>query len=354
MTIIFGGQGVSPTLRGQASNVFALQAGQVRLIPAGTWRVTTGNLTCIQEFDPITGIWRGIGNGPAETSTYVNSDGVNFRVANQSGCVVGAELTAAGSGYVVAPTITPSAGSAVFTVLLGGLVSTSVSVTNGGTNYIYPPQVFIDAPAAPGVQAVAKCAISAGSVTGVTIIDQGAGYTNVPNITFVNDPRDTTGGNASAVAALTGTGTVSAILVTDHGNPVANNSTTQPTLTVSTGSATALAIMNWTIQSYTVTSAGSGYVGSVEVVALGTGFPAAAAAYTNPTTQSRLVKTRRAEILGALATTALTATGQTVINGGIYSGSNVAGYVAGFATGSAALPAFTFGGGDDVVTILAN
>lgn len=353
MTIIFGGQGVQPTLRGQASNVLALQAGQVRLIPAGTWRIVTDGFCCVQEFDPITGIWRGIGNGPAEVSTYVNSDGVNFRIANQTGCIVGVELTVAGSAYVTAPVVTAST-AAAFTVLLGGLVSTAVSVTNGGTNYVYPPQVFIDAPAAPGVQATATATIAAGAVTGVTIIDQGAGYTNVPNITFVNDPRDSTGGNASAVAVLTGSQTVSAVLVTDHGNPVAANQTTQPALTFSTGSAAGLAIMDWTIQSYTVTSAGSGYVGGVAVMALGSGFPSALPAYTNPTTQSKLVKTRDASILGALALTALTATGQNVINGGVYAGSNVTGIVAGFSNGSAALPAFTFGGAGAVAVILAN
>lgn len=358
MTIIFGGQGVQPTLRGQASNVYSLQAGQVNLIPAGTWRVTVDGFSSIQEYDPITTIWRGIGNNPSTVGEYVNSDGVNYRVANQTGCIVGVLVTNGGSGYTSAaiPQFTSTTG-ANFTEILGGTVSATVSVTNGGTNYVYPPVVFIDAPASPGVQATAQATISAGAVTAVTVIDQGAGYTNVPNITFLNDPRDTTGGGASAVAALTGAGTVTAVLVTDHGNPVANNTTTPPTLTVSAGSAAGTAIMDWTIQSYTVTSTGSGYVGAVQVQALGTGFPGTSPQTTNPTIQSKLVRTRLAQIIGAVATTNLTATGQNVVDGGIYSGNNVTGIVYGYAGGaasSAALPAFTFGGASAVAMVLAN
>lgn len=357
MTIIFGGQGVQPTLRGQPSNVFSLQAGQVRLIPAGTWRVQVDGFSSVQEYDPITTIWRGIGNNPATAGEYVNSDGVNYRVANQTGCIVGVLLTTAGSAYVTAPTVTAASGAAVFTTILGGTISATVSVTNGGTNYVYPPLVFFDAPAAPGVQATGKSIISAGAVTSVTVVDQGAGYTNVPNISFINDPRDTTGGNASAVATLTNSGAVTAVLVTDHGNPVAANSTTAPVLTFSSGSAAGTAIMDWTIQSYTVTSAGSGYVGAVQVQALGSGFPATSSINTNVTIQSKLVRTRLAQIIGALSSTALTATGQTVIDGGIYAGSNVTGIVMGYSGGaasSAALPAFTFGGADSVAVILAN
>lgn len=328
MTNVFGGSGVSAGLRGLASNQISLQAGNSYIVPAGTWMLKGGAYCAVQQKDPVLNIWGAIGSdgvtpgsgslaaGGAER--WVHSDGVNCRISNQTGCLVGALITNAGTGYTSAPTAAASGGSAVFSCIVGGAVNTSVTVTNGGTNYAYAPIVTFDAPPTGGIPATGYCAITSGAVSSVTIVNQGAGYSSAPQVYFTPDPRDTTGSGAAATTVLTGSGTVTGILVTDHGTAV----TSLPTISFSGGggsSVAATAIMCWTITAYVVATAGSGYLSPVEITGLG-GFPATAAAYTNPSTQSRLVRTRKASIQAALSTVTITATGQIVDDGGIYTG----------------------------------
>lgn len=351
MGLVYGGQGVVPSARGQATTVISLSAGASELIPAGSWGVGTGLYSEVQEMDPVTGIWRNIGNDAGTTFRWLNSDGVNFRVANQTGCVVGALVITAGAGYTSAPVITDNGGTATYQAIIGGAINTSVTIANGGRNYTYPPIIQIAAPAAPGVQATATCTISAGAINAVTIVDQGAGYTSAPVISVLNDPRDTTGTGAQLTCLTTGAGTVTAVVVTNHGTPV----TSVPALTFTgggfTSTAAATAIMCWTVTALTVTSAGSGYVGNVLVTALG-GFPTTAPSYVNPTIQSKLVRQRPAYIGAGLTAGAISTGGNTIYDGGIFPGTPT-GYVSGFATGSAALPGFTLGGVTDVILLIA-
>lgn len=349
---VYGGQGVTGSLRGQATNNFSLQAGEVALIPSGQWYYSGGKYCTLQEYDIITGIWRDVG-ADYPSNRVIRSDGVNFRVANQTGCVIGALLTNAGSGYTSAPSVTDATSGATYKAILGPVVNTSVTVTNGGTNYVYPPQVVISAPPQPGVQATGYATISGGAVTAVTIDNQGAGYTVKPTITFVNDPRDTTGSGAAATATTTGAQTIGAIVVTDHGKPV----TSIPSITVSGGggaSGAATCIMCWALTAYTVTGSGTGYTGTVEVTGLG-GFPATSPAYTNPSTQSGLLKTRRASILAAYSTTFanITATGQTVYDGGMYAGVPSALVIATTPPTTAAALSFAVGGLNDSYRLFA-
>lgn len=351
MGMVYGGQGVVPSARGQNTTVMSLSAGQSEIIPAGSWIVGTGLYSAVQEYGPTTGIWRNIGNDSGSTCKWVNSDGVNFRVTNQTGCAVGALVTTAGAGYTSAPTITDNGGTATYQAVVGGAVNTSITIANGGRNYTYPPQIQFEAPGNPGVHATATCTISAGAINAVTVVNQGAGYTNAPVISVINDPRDTTGTGASLTCVLTGSGTVTAVLVTNHGTPV----TSVPTLTFSGGGSTsgaaATAIMCFTTTAYTVTSAGSGYVGNVLVTGLG-GFPTTAPSYTNTYIQSLLVRQRPAFIGAALSGVAITATGQTIYDGGIFPGVPT-GYVGGFGSGSAALVSFAVGGVTDTVLLIA-
>ena len=356
MGLVYGGQGVVPSARGQATTVLSLSAGQVSVIPAGSWGVGTGLYSSLQEFDPVTGIWRNIGNDAGTTFRWINSDGVNFRVANQTGCVVGVLVTTAGAGYTSAPVVTDSASNstATYQAVVGGAVSTSTTIANGGTSYTFPPQIVISAPGNPGVQATATCTISAGAVSTVTIVNQGAGYTSVPTISVINDPRDTTGKNAVITGTLTGSGTITAVLVTNHGSP----QTSVPTLTFTGGGYTTVAagtaIMNWTTTSLVVTSAGSGYVGNVLVTGLG-GFPSTAPSYTNTYIQSLLVRQRPAYYGAVLTGTGISSTGYTLYDGGIFPGVPT-GYVQGYtgiAATSAAQISFNCGGVTDTVLLIA-
>lgn len=323
---LFAGPGVTPSLRGLATNVFTLQAGEVFTIPAGWFSPKPGRYTVLQEYDPITTIWRSIGAGPSSAHMeLMYSDGTNYRFANQTGCCVAARVVVAGSGYTSAPTCTAGSGSSIWRCIVGGAVSTSVTVSNGGSNYTYPPTVLFSAPPTPGVQATGYCTLTSGAVSSVTITDQGAGYSSPPTISFINDPREgvnsvTQGFNAAAVATLTGAGTVTAVVCLDHGTAL----TSVPALTISGGggsNATAVAIMNFTLTAYTISgnSSGAGYFGSVLISAFG-GYTTSTAAYTNPTIEQSPYRGRQALIVGALTGSALTVTGQSVSDGGSYPG----------------------------------
>jgi len=316
----YGTAGVYPTPRGQPSNVWTLQAGAARLIPPGTWNLALGLYSALQEYDPIQNQWVNCG-GTDTTLRSVNSDGNNYRAVNQQGCVVGASVTTAGSGYTSVPTVAASAGSATMTVLVGGAVSTTVSVTSAGAGYTYPPLIFLDPPA-NGLQATGYSTLSSGTLSSITIDNQGAGYTNVPNIYIIPDPRDTGPTTpAVAVASLTGSQTVTGITVQNFGTPL----TTIPTLTFTGGggsSAAATVIMVRSIGAYVVSAGGSGYSGTVIVSAVGNG-GVASPANTNPKWTTNLVRTRNAQIVAALGTSqGLSATGQTVLDGGIYGASS--------------------------------
>lgn len=355
---LFAGPGVTPSLRGLTTNVVNLQPGQVYTVPPGWFYAKTGKYTTLQEFDPITTCYRGVGAGPTDGFMEFNySDGNNYRLANQTGCAVGARVTVAGSAYTSRPTVAASAGNSIWLPIIGGLVNTTVTVTNGGVSYTYPPQVLFAAPPSPGVQATGYCTISAGAVTSVTVTDQGAGYISPPTIQFINDPREgvngvTAGYNASAIATLTGAGTLAALLCLDHGTPL----TSLPTLTITGGggaSGAGIVIMDWTVTSYSIipSSSGAGYSGNVLISAYG-GFTTSPAAYTNPTIEQNLLKGRSAQIIAALSGAALTTAGQSVQDGGIYPG--VPNWISQFNTPptTAAFVTLNVGGVQDVSILL--
>ena len=337
MPIQFGGPGVTPSLGQLVSTEVTLQSGSVWCPPAGRWAVKPGSYTAWQEYDPITGTWNVAGGGTASGNygggkggvETVFCDGSNYRFANQTGCPVGASVTTAGTGYSTTspPTWTVGAGGAVFRSVIGGAINTSVSVTAGGSGYTYPPLVIFSAPPPGGVPATGYCTLSAGAVSTVTVVDQGGGYVNAPTVVFVNDPREgsgagspaaatiTQGTGAAATATLTGAGTLIAVLCTDHGT---GGQTSVPSLTISSGSGAATAIMCWSITAYVIstTTAGSGYVAPIII----SGYDTAPAnsANTNPAISTKLVKTRNAFIVGAISGSGVSATGQVVKDGGIY------------------------------------
>jgi hypothetical protein len=361
MPLFFGGTGVTTDLQGQVTNQITLQAGQVYPLPNNWFEVRTGKYTVIQEYDPILGAFRSPGGGTTVAGMErIKGDGNNYRLANQTGCAVGALLTNGGTGYTSAPTVTASAGGSIWRAIVGGAISTTVTVTNGGSGYTYPPILLIAAPPPGGVQATGYCTLSAGAVSTVTVTDQGAGYASAPIITFQNDPREgvngvATGVNASAIATLTGAGTVTSVICLDHGTPL----TTLPTLAFSGGggaSAAATTIMCWSITAYNIsaTTAGSGYAAPVIISAYG-GFPATSPAYTNVSTQSQLMKGRAGQIIGALSGTALTATGQVVNDGGVYPGAPTF-FAYGFIQGANAVQAVfiapSMGGQTDISVVL--
>jgi hypothetical protein len=150
------------------------------------------------------------------------------------------------------PKVTPSAGGSLWRALIGGAVNSSFTILNGGTNYTYPPLVTFEPPPMPGLQATGYCALTSGVVTSVTLSVAGAGYIHPPALTFQNDPREvsppkdsgiTTGYGASAVATLTGAGTLTGLILLDQGNSVGST----PTLAFSGGAGSGAAATITTI-----------------------------------------------------------------------------------------------------------
>jgi hypothetical protein len=310
---------VNQSLNYMRSNQITLPAGEIFQIPAGTFLVTVGAYSFIQYLDPVSTRWISYDTMQNKT-VQITSDGGNYRLANLTGTPIGANITNAGSGYTngvgtsaTGLTITASAGSSVWTPVVGGAVATTAVSAAAGTNYTYPPQVIVDAPPAGGIQATATCTISSGGVNAVTITNQGAGYSSAPLLTFLNDYRDSTGAGASWTTTLTGSGTLTALYPSNPGTAV----TAVPTFTFSPASSTAAtAVMNFSVTGYTVTAAGTTYtapvvVGSAAEIVGGTSI------LTNPASTTGLTLPRPARILAAINTTTLTAVGYTVVDGGL-------------------------------------
>lgn len=318
----FGGKGVYLGLLGQATNQITLKAGMAWTVPPGPFLLGIGQYSSLQVRDPVTNTF--LPDGPAGAGLrYVESDGTNYRVVNQTGCPIGAIITTAGSGMSASapPTVTASAGGSTWVPIIGGALNTSVTVQQGGQNYTYPPTVVISAPsmgpgvspAGPGLQATAYCTLTNGAVSSVTITNQGAGYQTPPTISFVNDARDTTGSGATAVCTLTGAGTLTGLAVSDFGTPL----TSVPTLTFSAGGSAATVIMDWTVTAATLTNAGSGYVHSsyVRITSTG-GLVGGSSVLTNPLSTTGLFTPRHADIHIATDSSGILQTGQIVQDGG--------------------------------------
>lgn len=318
----YGGQGVYIGLNGQPTDIISLKAGTAFNIPPGTFLLGIGPYSTLQVRDPVTTQF--LPEGPTGPGLrYISSDGTNYRVVNYSGCPIGAIVTTAGSGYSTSapPTVTSSAGGSLWTPIIGGAISTTISITNGGSNYTYPPIVQIAAPSqgpnpsptGPGFCATATCALTSGAVSSITVVNQGAGYTVAPQVTFINDARDTTGSGAVGATSLTGAGTITGLVVTDFGAP----QTSVPTLTFSSGSGAATVIMDWTVTSATLTNAGSGYVHSsfVNITSTG-GLVAGSSVLTNPYSTTGLFVPRKADIHIATDSSGILQTGQIVVDGG--------------------------------------
>lgn len=305
-----------------ATNTVSLAPGETLPVPAGTWLVDMGSYTVFQMYDPVSTTWRPVSSARQGPITVV-SDGFNLRVANMTGCAVAAIVTTAGSNYVQASTtVTPSAGNSQWQPIIGGAINVTVSITNAGTGYTIPPIVEIAAPPSPGVPASAIAVLSSGTVSSITVLNQGAGYNAAPSIALVPVPTDpaylsgaiTT--NATATATLTGAGTLTAVLCTNPGSSF----TTVPSLTIAGAgtSAAATIVPMWTLTGVSITSGGAGFSANVEISTLG-GIPSATAAGTNPAIQLTGYIPRKASVL-ATSNGGTIATINTIYDGGLFTG----------------------------------
>jgi hypothetical protein len=284
----FGSQILSSSgfTQSQGSDVVTLAASQTFIIPAGTYLVSTGPYTSLQWLEPVSnaglntntnltsavnGIWRTCNADLAQRPMVIDSDGGNWRLANLTGCPVGAAITNAGSGgtngigqAATGMVVAPSAGGSTWVPVVGGALTASGATITGGSNYQYAPTLVIGAPPPGGVQATATCTISANAVNAITFTNNGAGYLTAPPVTIINDSRDAVGtGAAIALAAPTGSGTLTALYPVNHGT----NLTATPTFSTLTGvtSAAATIIMNYVVTGWANGTAGAGYLASAQL-----------------------------------------------------------------------------------------
>jgi hypothetical protein len=276
----FNNYGFQPT---GGTNRFLLNAGNTFTIPSGNWLINPGQVGFIQFLDPVTGIWRNYPSSSPNTMIPIQSDGYNFRVANLTGTVVGAVMTNNGSGYTSAPTVTPSAGGSTWTAIVGGALTATVGTA--GSGYTLPPALFFPAPPIGGVQASGYVTLSSGTISAVTMTNNGAGYVVAPTPILVPNSLDPNIGSISAgaiTATVAGSGTVTAVLCTYNGTGL----TSLPTLTFTSGSgssAAASVVGCFSTTGITVGTSGVGYVAGVYTVTTTGGYQTASAGtYANP------------------------------------------------------------------------
>jgi len=251
-----------------ASNRITLGAGDQLPIPRGDW-IISANYCIIEYYDPFTNTWIA---GPAAGwggSQIVSSDGFNVRVANRTGCPVGGIVNSYGTNWVQASTtisVTGGGGSTWSPIVGGQLVMTTATIVtaNAGAGYGVAPLVFIPPPPPPssnpngvgGVQASGYAAISSGTVSGFTFTNPGAGYPTAPAIVVLPNPTDpniATGITAATInVSLTGSGSITGVLNTNPGAPLATPNNITLTVAGAGTAATVSAIMMQTIVSASV------------------------------------------------------------------------------------------------------
>lgn len=304
----------------QGSNVLSLAPGQSVQIPAGDWIIDLGKYSILEFQDPVqsgsisqtSGVWRPI---RSQRGTFkIFSDGVNYRISNLLGCVVGGVVTKGGTGYVQASTVvTPSVGNSTWQAIVGGRV-TLPTCSIVGAGYGVAPIVYIPAPPAPGIAASAIATITAGAISGITMINEGAGYTAAPAITILPNPFDPNIGSitaAVAAAALTGAGIVNGVLLTNSGAPVASTMTL--TITGGDNSATITPVFLTTLTALTAVAVGSGSITGAALTTIG-GLSTAVPVFTS----SNDFIPRQAQV--QLSINAGQMTASTIIDGGMFLG----------------------------------
>lgn len=364
-----------------SSNHITLNPGQTFVVPAGTFWVGLGGYLVLQYLDPVTGAWT-MGSGSAFNRVQViKSDGYNVRIANLTGCVVGANIVNAGSGYVQASTTITAVGGfdealPTFLPVVGGALAQSgsftLSPTTSGAGYGIAPIIMIPPPPAAannpngvgGIAASAYAVLSAsgGTIAAISITNQGAGYPVAPPVTIVPSPFDPNIAigitQATVSMSLVGTGSICGVICTNNGSPLPSGGLNSVSLVLagagSSGSVSAIVMQ--TILSGTVSGPGVGY-GTAEfgVTTVG-GVPASGAIAVNPSALRLSWFPRPAQIGVTSANTSVSVgTAGVVYDGGLFLGTP--GVVLGTANGviplTVATIAVALGSRPDIAVIQA-
>jgi hypothetical protein len=332
-----------------SSNRITLNQGDTFVVPAGDFFIGLGAYLVLRFLDPVTNTWvMASGTAFNRGVAFVTSDGYNVQIANLTGCVVGASITNAGSSYVQGSTTITASGAGfqtgvavpTFAPIIGGQLGLTgtftIDVPTKGAGYGIAPIVMIPPPppaqsnanGVGGVPATAYAVLGAsGSIAAISLTNPGAGYPVAPAVTVVPSPFDpnlSLGITAASVSfSLTGSGSITGVLLTNNGGPLINGSLANVTLALggagSSGSLTAIVMQ--TVISSSVSGPGVGYgTGEVPVMAVNGGPPAGAIA-TNPE-GLRLAWISRPAQLGLTGANTSVSVGSTLVvyDGGLFEG----------------------------------
>lgn len=274
-----------------------LASGGVFYPPSGTYIYNLDANTILQYFDGQAQAWETLSN--ASTGGYLSADGFNYRFLNTTGTVTAMAVTAAGSGMTngigatatgvaasIAASGTTGGARATAYVIIGGSVQ-APTITQAGSGFVVPPLVVIDPPPAGGIQATAIAALSAtGTIASITMENVGGGYASVGTPNFWLIPQN--GLYAGGMQGNLGPGTSPPPGLVYPTNAVAGNQNTsatgaQLTSAALTGSGTMTGIVS-------VNSGGGYTAGSPAVTFTGSaGSPTATATVSNTTPAASLV-----------------------------------------------------------------
>jgi len=302
-----GGVARSGSLAWQNGQQVGIPASAAWTIPSGNTYITLGPYTALQYYDSLANIWRTYQTGPTSDPVLVSSDGANYRVKNVVGSCVAGVVTGAGSGMnngvystalgsglaaaagnslTFAETVGTPTRRATYNLVVGGAISTTVTITTAGANYVAFPTLIASDPPSGGVRATAvvTALTAGGGLSTVTVTNQGAGYLTAPTWTVVPQTGDTTGAGAVLTSTLTGSGTLTAMYATDPGAGYI----AVPTFTFTGGGTpAATAVMCITPTAIAAATITGGTVGVYPTV-ISAGYVAATPIYTNTSVSTGL------------------------------------------------------------------
>jgi len=239
---------------------------------SATVALTNGRVTGLAVVTPGSGYVAG------NAATLVSSGTGATAVADISRDVVGVNVTAGGSGYSAAPSVSITGGGgtgATATANVLGSVA-SYTITNAGTNYTTVPIVQITGGGGSGATATAT--LTPGSIRSITVPAAATTFFTVdPAVTFVGAD----GNGAAATASAQGLGRIQGVAI----NTAGNSYTSAPTVTFvggGGGGAIGVAILNATggVASITMVNQGDGYTSTPTVTLTGGGGSAATGTVT--------------------------------------------------------------------------
>ena len=178
-------------------------------IPTGTPPIVDDDVILFDDFES------GIGNLNTISFGSTISNGLVTSLTSNSVSLSGV-ITAISSYQFDAPAGSPSNFRATASASVSSGVVTSISITYGGYGYLQIPTITVSNPTGVATQFTATAIANVsgvGTISGFTITNSGLGYTQSPTITIGNP----LGKTAEGRAIVGSSGTITSILITNSG-----------------------------------------------------------------------------------------------------------------------------------------